>query len=882
MAMGVSLVPPRQEQIIATSQRAGSVVPETDSNHPPTPASHPIPPTPDAATFSAAAGTKGLSPDEPLLLMRGMRNALESAVRVLLDDPRIAGECDLVRLAAVILLAKAPVGSARVVMRSRDLAGWLGCSVSHVAHTVIPRLKSSRIASCSPVRNAAGQTTAVELELLPLREARAESAGHPLAMLNRRDLATLLRLCEAVTCPGWTPKDKPVTPAGFMAGQRGRGAATDRLAMLLLVLRARGDGRVRMAAGRVTDGYGRADATVARALGCPIDQGATVVNRLLGYGALVLDRPERFGRDRLRIPAVEAASRRTLPNAASAEPAVSQTATVRGAPETCQRCSGQAAAADELVLAGDGWEQQSFEDALAEQSLSAFGDQTRQSAPFPQVTPDLADAEGGHEVAELHAPHPPLATGSGVGAAHLDSFSGSAVSGTGRRRERAGAREDQPEPANSANGLPAAHGDPLRGEKLSTPLHTGQAEHTRTFHGRATVPTDLQRALSPIAHLWPMAGRRSTSCWLAQAVRRELSRLAGLVDAEQAQEVLSSRLQRRIDRQGPTTVASLQGWLLMRGLPQKPECWSHLCDDGLRIDTGASCDSCACVMGDRRARRAAVAATVTVTAKHPALAREDRRAEVERQLQDRVAKEAAVAIVRRQRAAQEHVVLMEAVQRRREALAAAEATRAASPCVDCEIADAGGLCLTCSNRRRTAATVAEAVDLVVALRADLNDQRALAALTEQVERDTWNVITLACAREGAKDDPSRAYTERLIAEKLLNQRRQAALTHLEGASLAEAEAQHAYRTALRKASQCPTGPKDPKAAEAASVKARARAARQLLDDFLSDLHRERAAHAPAAPPRAAWRERCAELAAHDAGQAQVSHGPARGGTDGAP
>ncbi|MDQ1005974.1 hypothetical protein QFZ82_000459 [Streptomyces sp. V4I23] len=372
------------------------------------------------------------------------------------------------------------------------------------------------------------------------------------------------------------------------------------------------------------------------------------------------------------------------------------------------------------------------------------------------------------------------------------------------------------------------------------------------------MPTDLQHVLSPIAHLWPMTGRASTRCWLAQAVRRELSRLGGLVGAERAEEVLASRLQRRIDRQGPTTVVSLQGWLLTRGLPQKPGCWSHMCDDGIRLDTGANCDSCACLVEDRRAMRASVVANVA--AQHPTLAREERRAEIEWQLQDRVAHEAAMALVRRERTVQEHVVLVEAVQRRREALAAAESARAASPCADCGIADAGGLCLTCSNRRRTEATVTKAVDLIVALRADLDDQSALAALTEQVERDTWKVITEACAREGAEDDTSRAYTERLIAERLLNQRRHAALTHLESAGPAEAEAQHAYRTALRKALECPPGAKDRKAAEGASVKARARAARRLLDDFLSDLHRDRAARAPVAPPRAAWRERCAKLA----------------------
>lgn len=227
--------------------------------------------------------------NEPLLLSPAMRTALASAVRELLHDSRLAGQSPLVKLTAVVLLAKAPLMSAVVDMTARDVGGWLGCSVSHVGHTLVPDAKKSGSILCAPKRSEEGRTVALRFELLPLREARAAAGGAPLGTLTKRELATLLRFCEAVTCPGWTPKDKPATSAGFMASRRERGAATDRLAMVLLCLEARADGRVRMAPGRVAQGIRRADVTVARLMGCEVDVAAAAVDRLVAAGELQLE-----------------------------------------------------------------------------------------------------------------------------------------------------------------------------------------------------------------------------------------------------------------------------------------------------------------------------------------------------------------------------------------------------------------------------------------------------------------------------------------------------------------------------------------------------------------------------------------------------------------
>ncbi|GHI25435.1 hypothetical protein Shyd_68060 [Streptomyces hydrogenans] len=71
-----------------------------------------------------------------------------------------------------------------------------------------------------------------------------------------------------------------MTPAGLIGTRTGRGAATDRLALLLLVLEARESGRVRQCGGTVDTKRGRAAVTVARLLGCSASAGERVLERL--------------------------------------------------------------------------------------------------------------------------------------------------------------------------------------------------------------------------------------------------------------------------------------------------------------------------------------------------------------------------------------------------------------------------------------------------------------------------------------------------------------------------------------------------------------------------------------------------------------------------
>ncbi|WP_328373448.1 hypothetical protein OG800_50325 (plasmid) [Streptomyces sp. NBC_00445] len=797
-----------------------------------------------------------------------MRSALRAAVRWLLADPRLAGACDLVRLTAVILLAKAPVASAHVHTMARDLAGWLGYGVSHVGHTVVPQVRASGVATCERARDAAGWTHACDFELLPLREARAEQGLNPLSLLGKKDLATMLHFCEAVLCPGWAPKDKPATPPGFMAARRGRGSATDRLAMLLLALEAREDGSVPMAPGRLPKGYNRAEATVARLLGRDVDVAVGVLERLLGMGAVAFDRPEKFGQDRLLVPAIRSAFKRARTGSSSPDahgtdgPSAAEATSAEPQSDPCALCGG-ADEQDDLVLEGDGWAQMSFEELPAEAPSSACGDQDSESGASSQVDPGF-DSGSGHELcADPHANHPPVAALSTASAAALDCFSGSAVLGQGRLRESAGAGEETP-PGIFSEGVSSGKTDPLRGEQHSSSpkRDTSPSAQTAAFITPVEVPQDLAVALAPVAWLWARLGRASTGAWLARAVRLEVVRLRSFVGDEDAvaQRRLAQRIKRRLDRQGTRPVQDLAGWMMKRGLPQNRECWSMMCDDGIRIDTGGACDSCSCRIGDRRGLRQVVAGEVAT--QHPFLAEGEWRAVYEGALRRKVRYDNAMDLARRERTAERQVAFRAAVEEQKAAIAADRARQAALPCADCGIPGAAGLCMPCTLRRSTVALVDKAVDLAVALRAEVDDPPALAALTEQITRDTWSVVRRAEVATGPDQSAARAFAEQELAKRVLEQRRQKALERLRRSQPAEMEAAHVRRMSLRGMFLTE---KNLKQAEKAADKARDQVAHQLLGEFLSDLYRARAG-AVDRERQVEWSERCTELAARPLAQ----------------
>lgn len=361
-------------------------------------------------------------PRRPLALGRSARVRLRAAVRALLDLDGLDGVPDAVRLAVLVLASRTPSETGVVKIRTSELGRWLGVSASYTASEVVPRLRRSGVVSLDTAEGEYGQDEGLECKVLPLWAAQ-DVVGHPLN-LAKKELATLLRLLEAVMAPGWAHRDGSTTPAGLIGTRTGRGAATDRLALLLLVLEARETGRVRQCGGTVDTKRGRAAATVARLLGCTASAGERVLERL-EERELVLRVRLKTGsgmpnRSRLMVPAVAAAHGRTVPDD------VQEDRTEAQKPEF----------SDPDNAAGPG-------------EAPELGKESQVSAV--PVT-DVADVAEPDVAAALHSDHPHLVTA--VGPPQLScGSSGEGRGGEGRRPERVCVREDQ-----AVDGVDAAAG----------------------------------------------------------------------------------------------------------------------------------------------------------------------------------------------------------------------------------------------------------------------------------------------------------------------------------------------------------------------------------------------------------------------------------------
>lgn len=240
----------------------------------------------------------------PLQLGRHMRQRLRAAVHALLA-PHLS---DTARLLRIVTAAKARHADGCVTAtRVPELARWLGVGCS----TVDKALAELRGAGAMETHEQRVRGAVVGLTCtVPGLTAASVPGRDPLA-LTRAELATLLRLVEKLFAPGWLHRDGSRTPAGLLAERTGRGAATDRLALLLIVLDARPSGRVRLCGGAVDTRVGRPATTVSRLLGATAYQGARILARLHRAGVVVLERRSTgsglAGRGEIRIPAVAAA-----------------------------------------------------------------------------------------------------------------------------------------------------------------------------------------------------------------------------------------------------------------------------------------------------------------------------------------------------------------------------------------------------------------------------------------------------------------------------------------------------------------------------------------------------------------------------------------------
>ncbi|MEU5971959.1 hypothetical protein [Streptomyces globisporus] len=574
------------------------------------------------------------SSGDPLRLGPRMRLRLLAAIQALLADPSIAGQPDVARLAAVVLYAKsrAPKGKRNDNQTSiwvAELGRWMGVGESTVNRRVLVPLRASDGLHTKVKKNEKGHPTGLECLVMPLWNARKSGgAAHPLA-LSQAELATLLHLIEALFGPGWTPEDKEPTPPGLLAGRTGKGAPTDRLGLLLMVLNTRASGWLQLCGGSVKVKEGRGAATLARLLGCSPSGARKVLNRLTEAGVVARQRKATStrmnGRARILLLPVARAHGRTL--------------------ASVEALSGSDAV---FSVRPDG----------------AVGDQAPAGAAGALGTTEIGAAESPTDAevqerpgsAELHADHAQVVTP--VVTPQLDcSFSGEGRGGSGDLPDRACKREDQAVDGDADARLTLVDGEggPLRGEqpKKSPVVEGGKGSRGlvaggsvrvlegegqgRQQQGRVALPSlDLRAVLAPVKLVWARLEGRGVRCLVEAKVRAELARVVGFAGPADAPQILADRLARRLENQmrlgGPIT--DPVGWLIGRGLPQIRLCAELRCDEGALLDSGRDCPRCEDRQADSRATRRSVAAAVD--AAMPGASETERRAATDRQLHETV------------------------------------------------------------------------------------------------------------------------------------------------------------------------------------------------------------------------------------------------------
>ncbi|MFE4922365.1 hypothetical protein [Streptomyces sp. NPDC056661] len=538
----------------------------------------------------------------PLQLSKTMRARLLAAVRALVSSPALGGASDGARLASVVLTAKSKVrDNYQASIWAAELGRWLGVSQSTVAHTVLPELRRAGILGSNVATNAFGHATGLECWVVPMY--RAQKAGdrrHALA-LSRAELAVLLSLIEVLFGPGWAPKDKAPVPAGLLADRTGRGAATDRLGLLMMVLTTGSAGWLQLCPGSVDSGRGRPAATVGRLLGCTAAAGAKVLKRLQEHGvAEVLRQATGSGlnaKSRVRLVPVAEAHDRVVREAR------------RVASTVFSDLAGTAS--------GDLESGETGETLVTTGAVGAGQGNVAGSA-------DLA------ATAQHHALHASVVTPAGS-LALSGGFSGDGRGGNHDQPDRACVREDQAVDSKTAAQLTLAAGEggPLRGEQpKKSPSVEGQNSgcgpvaggsvrvidgqgQIRPQQGKVALPSqDLRAVLAPVRLVWARLERPATRRLVEAAARSELARVVGFAGHADGPQVLAGRLARRLEDQvrlgGPVT--DPVGWLIGRGLPQRQLCAEPRCDEGALLDSGRDCPRCEDRQVDRRAQRRAVAA----------------------------------------------------------------------------------------------------------------------------------------------------------------------------------------------------------------------------------------------------------------------------------
>ncbi|WP_407913792.1 hypothetical protein [Kitasatospora sp. NE20-6] len=487
-----------------------------------------------------------------------MRRRLSAAVQALVEAG--AGLSDAAQLLRIVVAAKAHhrAGCAARV-RVPELARWMGVGNSTVDKALAELRRVSALNTVER-RAASGAVTGLDCTVPGLRAATA--AGTDALALTRAELATLLRLVERLFGPGWEHQDGTRTAPGLLASRTGRGAATDRLALLLLVLESRADGRVRLCGGAVDTRVGRPAATVARLIGGGVHAGARVLARLQRAGVLELVRKLTASglaaRGEIRIPAV-AAAHRASGGSGARRPAIADPALA----------------------------------AVRDQAPAAAEESQVMAAPEVRVL-EMADPDG---AADLHTWHAPVVTagveGEGSGVVSGEAALGqAAVAGGARERARAGSEVARLAPRSEARA------GALRAEGQTPSSSADTEEEQRAANARPgawrqeSARSRVRAALAPVAFVLDAMtpGQRAVAVRAAEVVLRTV-----------VPDSLAAQLAARV---GPM---SMSGPLEDRGVIRDPLAWLlsqlpsvTLCGRcGIRMTTGAPsarsavCDQCA-------------------------------------------------------------------------------------------------------------------------------------------------------------------------------------------------------------------------------------------------------------------------------------------------
>ncbi|MEV7928591.1 hypothetical protein [Kitasatospora sp. NPDC088779] len=473
-----------------------------------------------------------------------MRLRLRAAVHAVLRSPTTTRLNDTDRLLRIVTIAKAELArTCATTSAAPELARWLGVSASAVHQSLARQRAASTLVTRQRFREAGtvqGLLVGVPEQIAALR---AGDRLHPLA-LDRPALATLLRLIERLFGPGWHHRDGRETPPGLLASRTGRGAPTDRLALLLLVLEARPDGRVRLCSGRVCK-RGRAAATLARLLGnnCTPAGAAGVLQRLQSADTIRLvrwaTRSQLHQRSAIVVPNV-VEDWATL-KAARRRASVSQGTT--GAAVTRPR---RRSAATPPQVAGPGLP------GSAEFAENCAGEALHASHAGHRGSPGQADvADGVSGEAETGAP----------------TIAGGA---------RAHARKPgmvQTRPGNAPTTAVPATFRPAR-----TPEHRSKATLSQL-----SLSKTVYRVLQEAAALLP----RMTA-W----EQREAARAAGAAVRDVAGD--AGRVARRLRFRfaSAASIASPYGWLVRIGLRRISDCRRVECESAVDVVTGLECAAC--------------------------------------------------------------------------------------------------------------------------------------------------------------------------------------------------------------------------------------------------------------------------------------------------